>query len=61
MAKHKGSKHAEHVHGIHKGLTDKGPKQCDASTTFPKVASVNHDAVRTHVAKTPKTLGPRTA
>lgn len=42
------------------GMTNKSPKSCDASTTL-KGGSVDEGAVRTGTAKTPPTLGPRTA
>ncbi len=44
-----------------KGLTNKSPSACDASTKLPKGPSVNSEAVRTSVSPQPKTLGPRTA
>lgn len=46
--------------GYFGGMTDKSPSSTDKSTT-PKGGSVNDDATRTGTAKTPKTLGPRTA
>ncbi len=46
--------------GYFSGMTDRSPPASDKSTT-PKGGSVNDDAVRTDTAKTPKTLGPRTA
>lgn len=42
------------------GMTNKSPPASDKSTT-PKGGSVDDDAVRPDTAKTPKTLGPRTA
>lgn len=42
------------------GLTNKSPKSHDASTVPPK-GSVNEGAVRSGVAPTPRTLGPRDA
>lgn len=40
--------------------TNKGPAPVDSSMTPPK-GSVNDDPVRSGVAPTPRTLGPRTA
>lgn len=44
-----------------KGLTNSAPKATDKSTTLPKGPSVDQGAVRSSVAPTPKTLGPREA
>ncbi len=46
--------------GYFGGMTNNSPKVPDASMT-PKGGSVDTDAVRSGVAPTPKTLGPRTA
>lgn len=43
-----------------KGLTNKSPAGTDKSMTPPK-GRVNDSPVRDGVAKSPKTLGPRTA
>ncbi len=43
-----------------KGLSRKNPPGVDASMS-PKGGSVNADATRGGVAKTPRTLGPRDA
>lgn len=43
-----------------KGMTNKSPPDKDKSTHWP-AANINSDAVRSSTAKTPKTLGPRTA
>lgn len=42
------------------GLTNKSPKSVDESMT-PKGGSVNSEPVRSGPAKTPKSLGPRSA
>lgn len=47
--------------GYGAGMTNKSAKASDSSTKPQTSASVNDDAVRTSVATTPKTLGPRTA
>lgn len=46
--------------GYFDGMTNKSPPSTDKSMT-PKGGSVNDEATRTGTAKTPKTLGPRTA
>jgi hypothetical protein len=43
-----------------KGLKNKSPRDGDKSMRMGS-ASVNSDAVRSGVAKTPKTMGPREA
>lgn len=45
---------------LHEGLKTNSPKSCDSSTQL-KGMSVNEGAVRTGTAKTPPTIGPRTA
>lgn len=45
---------------ILKGMTNKSPKATDASTRLPP-KNIDSDAVRSGVASSPKTLGPRTA
>lgn len=47
--------------GMHAGMTNRSPKASDASTKPQSSRSVNDEATRSGVAKTPKTLGPRTA
>jgi hypothetical protein len=44
---------------LHAGLKTRAPKA--PSGSFTKGGSVNHDTTRSSTAKTPKTLGPRTA
>lgn len=43
-----------------KGLKNRSPSSTDASTRLPG-KNIDKDAVRSGVAKTPKTLGPRNA
>jgi hypothetical protein len=45
---------------LHKGLKVTAPKAIDKSYKY-KGGSVNDDATRTSVARTPKSLGPREA
>lgn len=45
---------------LHAGLKNRSPKACDASTSLPG-KSIDKDSVRSKVAATPRTLGPRTA
>jgi len=45
---------------LHQGLKNRSPSCTDKSMTPPS-GKVNSDPVRSGVAKTPKTLGPRTA
>jgi hypothetical protein len=47
--------------GLLDGLKDRSPEACDKSCELPKGPSVNEDAVRSSVAETPPTLGPRNA
>ena len=56
----KGSKKGTGGHTLHKGLSRSMPKACDASMNLPKT-SVNSEPTRKGVARTPSTLGPRTA
>jgi hypothetical protein len=45
---------------LHKGLSNKAAKFPDKSFKHPG-GSVNNDTTRSSTAKTPKTLGPRSA
>lgn len=47
--------------GLLDGMKDQSPSATDKSTELPKGPSVDADAVRTSVAETPPTLGPRNA
>ena len=46
---------------IHAGLKNRSPKWPDASTKVKGAGSVSNDTTRSTVAKSPKSLGPRTA
>jgi hypothetical protein len=56
----KGGSAAKHKGNMLEGLVNKSPKASDASMVPPR-GSVNDDAVRSGVAATPRTLGPRDA
>lgn len=58
--KMKGGSAASKPGNMHMGMTNHSPKSADASTVPPK-GSVNEGAVRSGVAPTPRTLGPRDA
>ena len=47
--------------GVHAGLTKKAAKSSDKSTNMKMTPNVSKDATRSGVAKTPATIGPRTA
>jgi hypothetical protein len=58
---HKG-KHPMHTQNkIHEGLTHKAARFPDKSAQFPKAPHVSKGATRDGTAKTPATIGPRTA
>lgn len=46
---------------LHKGMKRRAPAGTDKSMTPPPGGGVNQDACRSGVAKSPRTLGPRTA
>lgn len=46
---------------LKEGLTHKGADACDKSTKFPSAPNVSQNDAGRGTAKTPKTLGPRTA
>lgn len=48
------------VKNLMEGLTKKAPSSTDASTKLPG-KNIDKDATRSSTAKTPATLGPRTA
>ena len=45
---------------LHKGLKNRSPSPSDASMKLPG-KNIDSDAIRSATAKTPATLGPRTA
>ena len=47
--------------GLHSGLKKKAAKSSDASTALKTSPSVDKDATRSGVAKSPATIGPRSA